>query len=174
MTTHNRSTASAHIPVSIRPAVPEDADGITRTFLESAEHHAGLDPARYAVPAMDAISARYRDGRQHPDEAGGEAVTLVAELGGEIVGFVDARLARSPDPMHRDLLYCIIVEIAVARRHQNQGIGAKLLQAAEAWGREHGADLASLEYLAENTRAGDFYQQRMGYRVAHITAIKRL
>jgi hypothetical protein len=36
----------------IRPAVPEDAEGIARTFIESAEHHAKLDPARYFVPEL--------------------------------------------------------------------------------------------------------------------------
>ena len=47
------------------------------------------------------------------------------------------------------------------------------LRAAEDWGREQGAELASLEYLAANMRAASFYE-RTGYRVAAITAIKRL
>ena len=165
--------APLSLPITIRPAIAKDGDGIARTFLESAEHHASLDPARYAVPSIAELSARYRDGQQNPPGAA-EDVTLVAELGGEIVGFVDARLDRSPDPMHRKLLYCAIVEIAVCRQHKSQGIGGRLLQAAEAWGREHGADYASVEYLAANTKAGDFYQGRMGYEPAHITAIKRL
>jgi GNAT superfamily N-acetyltransferase len=120
------------------------------------------------------ISARYREGRQHPPQTVGESITLAADLGGEIVGFIDARLERSPDPMHREMLYCHIVEFAVGLTHQRQGIGRRLLQAAEDWGREHGAELASLEYLSANPRAGDFYRQRMGYRPAAITAIKRL
>src|SRR5215469_5345925 len=95
------------------------------------------------------ISARYREGRQHPPQTEGESITLVADLGGEIVGFIDARLERSPDPMHREMLYCHIVEIAVGIAHQSQGIGRRLLEAAEDWGREHGAELASLEYLAQ-------------------------
>jgi hypothetical protein len=33
--------------IEIRPAVPKDADGIARTFLESAEYHARLDSERY-------------------------------------------------------------------------------------------------------------------------------
>jgi ribosomal protein S18 acetylase RimI-like enzyme len=161
---------SSSMAMTIRPAVPEDADRITRVYLESAEHHAGLDPERYWVPAFETISARYREGQQHPPDG----VTLVAELTSEIVGFLDARLDRSPDPMHQEMIYCHVVEIAVSSRHQNQGIGARLLRAAEDWGRRHGATLASLEYLAANTRAGEFYQRHMGYRVASITAIKRL
>jgi GNAT superfamily N-acetyltransferase len=166
--------ATCPVEITIRPAVSRDADGIARTFCESAEYHAGLDPERYAVPAIEAISARYREGRQHPPHAAARAITLVAEVSGEIVGFVDARLEQSPDPMHREMTYCHIVEIAVTYRRRNQGIGGRLLRAAEDWGRGQGAEFASLEYLAANVRAGSFYQQRMGYRLASMIAIKRL
>jgi hypothetical protein len=37
-----------------------------------------------------------------------------------------------------------------------------------------GAAFASLEYHAADKRAGSFYQERMGYRPAAVTAIKRL
>jgi Acetyltransferase (GNAT) family len=63
----------------------------------------------------------------------------------------------------RQLIYCHIAEIAVSCRHQNQGIGGRLLQAAEDWGRRQGAECASLEYHAANKRASVFYQQHMGY-----------
>ena len=45
--------------VIIRPAIPDDAEG--PHLHQSAEHHAKLDPERYSVPAIDPISARYRD-----------------------------------------------------------------------------------------------------------------
>lgn len=157
--------------IIVRPSSPADADGITRVYLESAVYHAGLDPERYWIPDAEAITARYREGGQHPPEA--DAVTLVAELQGEIVGFVDVRLTQSPDPMHRDMTYCHVVEIAVSNRQQGQGIGAQLLQAAENWGREQGADFALLEYLASNASAAAFYE-RLGYRPGSINAIKRL
>ena len=155
--------------ITIRPALSIDADGIARVFLESAEHHARLDPERYSVPAIETITARYR----HPPDAF-QAVILVAEFSSEIVGFIEAQLERSPDLMHRDIIYCHVSEIAVRSNHQNQGIGGQLLRAVEDWGRSQGADFASLEYHAANTRADAFYQQRMGYSAAAITAIKRL
>src|SRR6185503_13189641 len=85
----------------IRRAVAEDADGIARTFLESAEHHASLDPELYFVPEVETIAARYKEGRQHPAEERAKSITLVAELSGEIVGFIDARLYQPTDAMHR-------------------------------------------------------------------------
>src|SRR5689334_13709806 len=89
--------------ITIRAAKATDADGIARTFLDSAEYHAGLDPERYAVPDLEAISARYREMRQHPPQAADRAITLVAELNGDVVGFLDARLDESPDPMHQQI-----------------------------------------------------------------------
>jgi ribosomal protein S18 acetylase RimI-like enzyme len=160
--------------ITIRPAVSDDADGIAVVFLESAEYHARLDPERYSPPEVETITARYREGRQHPSDARGEVITLVAEFSGEIVGFIDARLEQSPDPMHREMIYCHVAEIAVRSRHRNQGIGVLLLGAAEDWGRRQGAEFASLEYHAANTPASLFYQRRMGYLVASITVIKRL
>lgn len=160
--------------IAIRPAVSKDADGIARTFLESAEHHASLDSELYLVPAVETIATHYREGRQHPSDAHGENVTLVAELSGEIVGFLDARLYQPLDAMHREMIFCHVSEIAVRRPYQNQGIGGRLLQAAEDWGRQQGAEFGLLEYHTANRLAGRFYQQHMGYRVASMTAIKRL
>jgi ribosomal protein S18 acetylase RimI-like enzyme len=162
------------VAITIRPAVSGDADGIARTFLQSAEYHASLDPERYSAPTFDTISGRYREGKQHPPHVAGDVITLVVERRGEIVGFIDARLEQSSDPMHREMIYCHIAEFAVSHRHQNQGIGGRLLRAAEEWGRRRGAEFASLEYHTANIRASSFYQRRMGYRLASLTAIKRL
>jgi len=168
------SEVACPVAITIRPTVSDDADGIARVFLESAEYHARLDPERYWIPAVETVGARYREGRQHRPGAGGESITVVAVLSGEIVGFIDARLEPSPDVMHREIVYCHVAEVAVSSGHQNRGIGGRLLRAAEDWGRRQGAEFASLDYHAANTRAAGFYQQRMGYCAASITAIKRL
>ncbi len=99
---------------------------------------------------------------------------FVAELNGQVVGFIEASLEESPDPMHRDMTYCHVVEIAVGDEHRSLGIGQRLLRAVEEWGRCQGATFASLEYHIANVRAGAFYRGRMGYEIAAVTAIKRL
>jgi ribosomal protein S18 acetylase RimI-like enzyme len=156
----------------IRAATPDDAAGLVDAYLDSAEHHAQLEPERYFVPDKEAIIARYREGRQHPEDA--VAVTLVAVVDGAVVGFVDVKLDRSPDAMHREILFCHIVELAVRESHRSAGIGERLMHAAEAWGRTHGAEMASLEYHVANRRAATFYQSRLGYHVVSLTALKRL
>lgn len=157
---------------TIRPARSGDAEGIARTYLESARFHADLDPERYSVPTSETILERYRKRSQHP-ATDAQSITVVAEVDGEIVGFIDAGLDQSQDLMHREITYCHIAEIAVNQRYQNRGIGGLLIQAAEDWGRKMGAAFASLEFHNENKRASSLYQ-KMGYGQASITSIKRL
>ncbi len=160
--------------VTIRPAIAADVDGIARAYRESAEYHAGIDPERYLVPPPDVVSALYRDQRNSQAVTERITATFVAEVDGGVAGFVDARLERSPDAMHREIIYCHIAEIAVLRDYRNRGIGSRLMRAAEEWGRERRAQFASLEYHVANVAAGTFYQRRSGYRVAALTVIKRL
>ncbi len=164
-------SGAANSIMTIRAARPGDAEAIAGVFLDSARLHADLDPERYLVPSADDVAARYANvTSQH----NAEATTLVAEIDGALVGFVDARLERSPDPMHRDIVYCHVSEIAVGNRYQGHGIGAQLLHAAEEWGRQRGATFASLEHHVANTRAAAFYERRMGYTVAAAILIKPL
>jgi ribosomal protein S18 acetylase RimI-like enzyme len=158
--------------VRIRPATPEDAEAITRIYTQSAEHHARMDPERNHVPDQTAIAERYRTGRQHPDEET-ESVTLISEMDGSVVGFLDARVVRPFDPMYRPLTYCFVADIAVAEEHRSEGVGEKLMRACEDWAKEQGAGFVSLEHHVSNTRAAAFYE-RLGYRSASVVAIKRL
>lgn len=160
--------------VMVRPAVFNDADGIARIFLESGQYHARMDPERYSPPAIETISTCYRNELQDFSDRVAARITFVAEFGSEIVGFIDARLEQSLDLMHRELTYCHVAEIAVSSRHQKQGIGSRLLSAAEDWGRRRGAQFASLEYHIANQRAADFYERSIGYSPAATIAIKRL
>ena len=166
------SEADFEAEIEIRAATPEDAGAVAEIFLESAEHHVELDGERYRVPTLEMISTRYREGRQHPEDA--QAITLVAELGGEVIGFIDVRLEQSSDAMHREMTFCHVSEIAVRDGRRSRGVGGLMMRAAEEWGRSMGAEFASLEFHNGNTRASRFYQERMGYRPVSITAIKRL
>ena len=158
--------------VRIRPATAADAEGITRVYLESAEHHAAIDPARYSVPGAATILERYRTGAQHPRH-GLDCITFIAEIDGGVAGFLDARIERPFDAMHRPMVYCYVAEIAVAADRRSQGIGRLLMQTAEQWGREKGARVVSLEYNSKNPRAASFYE-RIGYEAATVLALKWL
>ena len=158
--------------IQIRRFDPSDAERLALVYLDSARHHASIDPERYIVPPLDDVMARYLGGGQHPPDA--YSLTLVAEHGSEIVGFVDGWLQRPTDLMHRPVTICFIAEIGVSESARSQGIGALLMQAMEAWGRTNGAEYTLLEYNAHNARARRFYEERMGYRSGSTVAIKRL
>jgi len=159
-------------PVLIRPATPGDAGAITSVYMESAEHHAQLDPENCYLPDQAAVERRYRQGRQHP-ESELPAVTLVAETDGEIVGFLDAQIQLPFDPMLRPIAYCFVADVGVAAARRSEGIGANLMRAVEGWAREHGADGVFLMYNSGNGRVAGFYE-RLGYGVVSVGMTKRL
>jgi GNAT superfamily N-acetyltransferase len=53
-----------------------------------------------------------------------------------------------------------VVQAAYRRR----GVGTRLLEAVEAWGRANGATLISLDTFIESPLSVPFYEQRMGYQ----------
>jgi len=158
--------------VRIRVADSSDAAGITRVYMESAAHHARIDPERCYLPDSQFIEDRYREGRQHP-EAELPSVTLVAEFGGDIVGFLDAQLQKPFDPMLRPFLYCFVADVAVAESHRDKGIGQQLMESAESWARQHNADYMSLMYNSGNARVRELYA-RLGYEQGAVSLTKRL
>jgi GNAT superfamily N-acetyltransferase len=160
--------------IEVRPIDPErDVDGVAAALVDSSIHHASLEPERYGILDPAVVADDYRNGRQHAGGRPGERETLVAELDGKVVGFVDVRVAY-PGGSHRPLRYGYVSELAVAEPVRRRGVGAALLVAAEAWARDKGCAYAVLDYNARNVDAGRFYRDRMGYRPAGEIVLKEL
>jgi ribosomal protein S18 acetylase RimI-like enzyme len=161
--------------IVVRPIDPErDADAVAEALVDSSIHHTSLEPGRYEVLDPATVAADYRRGRQHPSGTpAAERATLVAELDGRLVGFVDVRVAH-PGGSHRPLRYGYVAEIAVAAPARRRGVGAELLRAAEAWARERGCTYAVLDYNVHNDDARRFYRDKMGYRPAGEIVLKEL
>ena len=81
--------------------------------------------------------------------------TWVAEENGTIVGFLIANRER-PKVLH-------IVTIDVVEGWRRRGVGALLMEAAEAWAKEQAFTLVGLETAHDNVGAQRFYERR-GYR----------
>lgn len=83
---------------------------------------------------------------------------FVAELAGEVVGYIHA--------CTYEQTYVVslkdIMGIAVSHHHQRQGIGKALLRRAEAWAKESGASGIRLVSGETRTNAHAFYRH-MGY-----------
>lgn len=138
--------------VKLRPVRVDDAAPTLRVvteiaqeggmFLVSPEELRSVDEQREVIAALS------------PDDC-----WIVAEVGGEVVGFVDIRRGRMAKTRHTATL-----GIGVAKAYRGRGIGSLLLQAAEAWARRAGIRRIHFGVLAGNHRALLAYLKN-GYQV---------
>jgi len=155
--------------IRIERATTKDIEGIAQTYVDSARHHRNLDPELYQVPTIEDVVrdlARDWDG---PDQA-----TLVALVEGTVVGSVDVRLAR-PRTEAGMVKPRIVANagIAILGPYRRQGIGRRLMEAAEQWARSRGAETMTLDCHSANRAAISFYQS-LGYHTTGLLMRKRL
>jgi len=89
----------------------------------------------------------------------GNAVVLVAESAGQLVGYAEARGGRFR--RNRATAYVVIGVLAAAR---GRGAGTGLLRELVRWAPAHGIHRLELTVMAHNQRAKDLYQ-RLGFTV---------
>jgi GNAT superfamily N-acetyltransferase len=152
--------------VLLRPARAGDGGGLARCWVEFGEEYARLDPDLFQVPEENGLVAWVEETWLRPRPS--DELMLVAERGGEVVGCVVAavrrprahaamQVVREPGVVHLwiDLL---MVRPALRRR----SIGARLMAAAEEWGRSRGAVAALLDTYVHSPTSVPFYE-RLGY-----------
>jgi ribosomal protein S18 acetylase RimI-like enzyme len=156
--------------VKVRPATADDVEALAAVYQDSSEHHQRLDPSLYTAPDRATLVERYR--QKLP--LGSDAEILVADIAGEVVGWVEIALKRPGDEprMLRDSALAEI-DIAVSADYRRAGIGTDLLEAAEAWAVERGADFMTISVHTANVDAIRFYQERHGWRTAGVFMLKR-
>jgi GNAT superfamily N-acetyltransferase len=87
-----------------------------------------------------------------PDE---RTLSLIAEVDGRLVGWLSARLELPHHNAGRQFVRehgwtRLLVDALIVEREQwRRGIGTMLLEAAEFWGRAHGAQVARLDTYAQ-------------------------
>ncbi|HEV8189941.1 MAG TPA: GNAT family N-acetyltransferase [Ktedonobacterales bacterium] len=95
------------------------------------------------------------------DDAG---AWFLAEREGEVIGFVTIQLR---SPAHEPYLVlerrALVQNLGVLPKWRGQGCGHALMEAAEAWAREHGATRLVLNVWEFNAGALNFYET-LGYR----------
>jgi ribosomal protein S18 acetylase RimI-like enzyme len=153
--------AMATFDVEIRAATDDDFEAMVELDQASAEHHAAIDPVAWEVPDRAGSAEFLR--RRRAEDPGRE--TLVATVEGRVVGMVEIAIVTPGLPggaMRR--VPSADVGIAVLPQFRNRGIGKQLMQAAETWAREHGAERMILDLSAANEGARRLYK-RLGYEV---------
>ena len=163
--------------MTVRPARPGDGVGITRAWLSAAAYYADLDPGYFQVPDVEGLADGLDSQLVHQ---GDDAIHLVAELDGQVIGWLWAKI-EPPGPnaaaqLTRDLGWTRleVASLMVDRGHWRSGAGTALLEAAEAWGRARGAQVAHLDTYVHSPVSVPFYEEHMGYQRRAIVFQKRL
>ena len=111
----------------IRGLQPGDAAALAALHGDAGADHAARSPAEL------------RPGDGHAD-----VLRLVAEVDGELVGALQAHVVPAGDGADPDAVETRlrIDSLVTAGAHRGRGYAARLVEAAEAWGRERGATVA--------------------------------
>jgi len=142
--------------VTVEPAAPADAAAVVDLWVDLAADqrrhgsHLRADANRKAVERMLAR-----------DAAAGELTVARADAADDIVGFVRFGVERGPLAQTRTR--GLVRDLYVVPGRRDEGVGTRLLAAAEAALRERDVDVLAVEAMAPNVAAIRLYERR-GYR----------
>ena len=163
---------SSEETISVRDARPGDADALERLHADVARYYTEAVPHYFRVAVLNVGR------KQAATSPEGDTLRLVAEVDGEVVGALAARLlvpegdapaGREPGEKRLRIDY-----LATAADHRRSGIGTRLVQAAETWGRASGATVAETTTFQDSALSVPFWEDRMGYEELSKTLEKRL
>lgn len=141
----------------IRPATSEDIPAIQHLYRFLDQHHVALYPDVFQPLETDARpESLIQEWLDNP-----EANYLVAEIAGEVVGFLNLRKMNSPDlPVFQPRSWAHVENAVVAPDRRGQGLGKSLFEAAIVWAREQGLERMQTMVWSANRSAHNFYLQR--------------
>jgi ribosomal protein S18 acetylase RimI-like enzyme len=151
--------------IVIRPASDDDRDfivGLVPSLLEFGS------PAWRNADALvagfgEVLSQTVRS--QNP-----RATVLIAEASdGTPLGFISLKVVANLEGGERGH----VADLAVTANARRMGVGKALMEAGEAWAREHAFGLLSLDVWSTNDAALAFYR-RLGYSAESLCLFKRL
>jgi len=152
--------------IVVRNARQGDGKALARIHAEVARYYLELAPDYFQIPTLEEFAEELDAKARGTDST---TLKLVAEIDGEVVGALLARLlppedeaARqtSRDPGETRLRIDYLATSAASRR---QGVGGHLVEAAEAWGRNAGATVAETWTYHRSPLSVPFWEERMGY-----------
>jgi GNAT superfamily N-acetyltransferase len=139
---------------SVRAATPEDLEIVDRLVDEESRYHARSPIMRPYLREQTRSAVRASLERAL---AGDESVHLIASVGGKDAGIIEIGPARG-SPLYIPDGAAYIGDTAVLPGVRGGGVGAALVDAALAWGREHGYRAATLHYAAANALSSSFWR----------------
>jgi RimJ/RimL family protein N-acetyltransferase len=141
--------------VAIRMATPRDAGPLLalKRVLDHETRFMLLEPDERTTTESEA-AAQLRSTAARPN-----SVVLVADVKGELVGYVEAS-----GGVFRRNRHTAYVVIGIRQSHAGQGIGGRLLGELERWARATGVLRLELTVMTNNERAVGLYR-KSGYQI---------
>ncbi len=151
---------------TIRPARRDDYEGVVAVLQELDAFHADALPHFFRPLDGPARSVPwFVETLDHP-----EALLLVAEHDGRIVGVLTGMVRQNPDlPMFVPRRWLVVDSVAVLSAYRRLGIGRALMDRAHAWAHAHSLAEVELTVWEFNDDALAFYES-LGYA----TILRRL
>jgi GNAT superfamily N-acetyltransferase len=157
--------------VVIRPVTLDDLEVLIDIYLDTAIHHAAIDPEVFHVPSRDDVAVRLRRRIEGRGETG---EYVAAMLDGVMVGAASVDLEDPPAPgsMMRPVRTAEF-GVSVVAGHRGRGIGRALIGQLEGWAAGHGVERMVLDVSTANEGAIRLYHD-LGYRDYDRTMLKVL
>lgn len=145
--------------VQVRTAIQKDIPALDALFHQVDRHHSNGLPDYFKPTQRPVRSPDYLLGLINDQNVG----LFVAELEHELAGFVQVEMRSAPAfAVFVQRLFAVVDNIGIRRDLRRQGIGSELMQAAESWAKDRGAQTIELNVYAFNRSAIDFYKA-LGY-----------
>jgi len=146
--------------VNIRPAQAEDYEALCSVLAEADLMHRSALPDLFRVTEGPA-----RDREYIADIIASEnSVIMMAEIKGELVGALEARILEAPAiPIMVPRRYAVVDNVVVKQEHRRLGIGRALMDQAHHWAKDRGVSQIELSVYEFNKPALSFYR-KLGYR----------
>lgn len=139
---------------SVREGTLRDVDRVVELWGEHVDFHAQCDPRFLRVDGSEDGFAEHI--RSHLGKT--DYLLVVAEIDGEVVGFLNGQLLQYP-PCFARREHGFIDNLAVSARWQRNGIGTALLEKAMAWFAAKGASTVEGKVLLSNSVAMGFWRK---------------
>jgi GNAT superfamily N-acetyltransferase len=147
--------------LEIRPVTLDDLETLIDVYLDTARHHAAIDPEVFHVPAREDVAVRLR---RRVEGRGKTGEYVAAMVGGEMAGSasVDLEHPYHPGNMMRTVPTAEF-GVSVVEAWRGHGIGTVLIDHVERWAASRGVQRMLLNVSAANDGAIRLYQS-LGYR----------
>jgi GNAT superfamily N-acetyltransferase len=157
--------------IEIRPVTMDDLEQLIDVYLDTAIHHARIDPQVFHVPSREDVAVRLR---RRIEGRGTTGEYVAAILDGAMVGSASVDLEDPPaaGSMMRPVRTAEF-GVSVVAGQRGKGIGRALIGHLEAWAAEHGVERMVLNVSQANEGAIRLYRA-LGYRDFDLAMLKEL